>query len=61
VAQGSIVAEKLQDYLLRHPEIESRCSKGGEVNFLTTENGNDFDKKASIFLGSEVKSEHIKL
>lgn len=61
VAQGPIIAEKLEDYLSRHPEMETKCSKNGKVHFLTTENSNDFDKKASMFLGSEIKSEHIKL
>src|SRR5437762_12440093 len=27
LTQGEIVAESLEDYLLRHPEIESKCSK----------------------------------
>ena len=27
VSQGEIVAESLEDYLLRHPEIETACSK----------------------------------
>lgn len=61
VAQGPIIAEKLEDYLSRHPEIETRCSKEGKVHFLTTENSNDFDKTASMFLGYEIRSEHIKL
>ena len=27
LSQGEIVAERLRDYLRRHPEIESKCSK----------------------------------
>ena len=27
VSQGEIVANGLKDYLLRHPEMEERCSK----------------------------------
>ena len=60
VAQGPIIAEKLEDYLNRHPEIENKCSKNGEVHFLTTENKIDFDSKASLFLGKEIDSEHIR-
>jgi glutamate racemase len=60
VAQGPIIAEKLNDYLNRHPEIEKKCSKNGEINFLTTENKIDFDTKASLFLGKKVESKHIK-
>ena len=60
VAQGPIIAEKLQDYLNRHPEIESKCTKNGQVHFLTTETKSDFDSKASLFLGKKVDSEHIR-
>ena len=61
IAQGEIVAEKLKDYLQRHPEIEQNCSKNGKVHFLTSENNLVFDKKASVFYGDEVLSEHVKL
>ena len=61
VAQGPIIAEKLTDYLLRHPELEQRCSKNGQLEFLTTENSLDFDRKASLFMEREVKSTHIRL
>ena len=61
IAQGPIIAEKLADYLHRHPEIESVCSKNSSTDFLTTENSNDFNAKASVFFGKEIKSEHIKL
>lgn len=60
VSQGPIIAEKLEDYLNRHPEIEDKCSKNGEVHFLTTETKTDFDSKASLFLGKEIDSEHIR-
>lgn len=61
IAQGSIVASKTKDYLSRHKELASICSKNGSVHYLTTENSLDFDKQAAIFLGQLVKSEHIKL
>lgn len=61
IAQGSIVALKTKDYLSRHKELSSICSKNGKIHYLTTENSLDFDKQATIFLGQLVKSEHIKL
>jgi glutamate racemase len=61
IAQGAIVAEKAADYLERHPEMEHQCSKGGKVHFLTTENSEDFDRQAGIFIKETVISEHIKL
>lgn len=60
LSQGKIVAEKLSDYLKRHDELEKSFSKNGEIHFLTTENSHDFDRKASMFFGKTVVSEHIK-
>ncbi len=61
ISQGEIVAESLVDYLHRHPEIENRCSKNGELIFYTTDSTKDFDNKASIFYGKNVQSKHLAL
>jgi len=61
VAQGAIIAEKLEEYLSRHSELEAKCTKNGEIDFLTSENALDFDKNASKFLGYTITSEHVKL
>ncbi len=61
VSQGEIVANSLQDYLLRHTELESLCSKNAQITFNTTDFPDNFDKGASIFWGTEVKSKHILL
>jgi glutamate racemase len=61
IAQGEIVAESLQDYLKRHPEVESLCSRSGSRNFYTTESTEDFNRKALIFLGEKVESKHLAL
>ena len=37
ISQGEIVASGLTDYLLRHPGIEIKCSKGGQRFFYTTD------------------------
>lgn len=61
ISQGAIVAEKLEEYLARHLELNSKLTQTGSLRFLTTESAVEFDKKASVFFGREVKSEHIKL
>jgi len=33
LSQGSIVAKSLTDYLLRHPDLEKKCSKHGRIEF----------------------------
>lgn len=61
VAQGEIVADSLSDYLQRHPEIESRCSKQGERIFYTTDSTEDFDSHATLFFGEAIQSLHVDL
>jgi glutamate racemase len=61
ISQGEIVAESLADYLQRHPEIDSLCSKGSTRTFYTTDSTEDFDNHASIFFGEAVLSGHCDL
>lgn len=61
IAQGELVAESLHDYLLRHPEMERRCTRGGTCRYLTTEAPEKFQDSASLFLNEEIAVEHIDL
>jgi len=61
ISQGEIVAASLENYLLRHPEIEERCSKKGQIQFYTTDSVKDFDKHSAIFFGMPVNSNHVEL
>ncbi len=61
LSQGPIVAESLKNYLIRHPEIEKKCSKLQTVKFCTTDLPETFDKSAKIFYGREIQSKHLSL
>lgn len=61
LSQGEIVADSLSDYLRRHPEIESLCSKNGRKVFYTTDATEDFDNHATTFFGEAVQSIHLNL
>jgi glutamate racemase len=61
LSQGEIVANSLAEYLRRHPEMESRCSKKGGREFYTTDSTEDFDNHATIFFGEAVQSKHLDL
>ena len=61
VAQGEYVAHSLQQYFERHPQIEQRCTKGGSVHYLTTENPEKFKEQAQIFLHEPVEVDNITL
>lgn len=62
--QGGIVAERLADYLQRHPEMRFRLSfhpEGGGRRYCTTDDTEAFDEQAGLFLGQAVQSEHVEL
>lgn len=56
-----IVAEKLVDYLKRHPEIESKLKKDSQVRYLTTDSPEKFASLGSKFMGRQIKGEKIEL
>ena len=61
VPQGEYVADSLHQYFAKHPAIEARCSKGGTVRYLTTENPEKFKEQAQLFLHEPVTVENITL
>lgn len=61
ISQGDIVAKGLKDYLDRHPEIESKCTKNGTLEFYTTETPENFSSQAGKFFGKEIKAKHLAL
>lgn len=61
VPQGEYVAESLRNYFIRHPEMESKCTKNGTVHYLTTENPDKFKESAQIFLHENVEVNNIVL
>ncbi len=61
ISQGEYVASSLQHYFVRHPEIEQRCTKNGQVHYLTTENPEKFKESAQMFLHESVEVENITL
>lgn len=61
ISQGNIVADSLADYLSRHPEMETRISRSGCMRFFTTDEASDFEEKATMFFGEQVKAEQVHL
>lgn len=59
VSQGSIVAEKLADYLVRHPEFGREMDLTGSAAFLTTEFSDRMKSLATRFYGSPIVMETI--
>ena len=61
IPQGEYVAESLKQYLQRHGDLDGRCSKGGTVHYLTTENPETFSQQAQLFLHEQVSVEKVSL
>lgn len=61
IPQGEYVARSLQDYFLRHPDMEQRITRGGITRYLTTEKPHAFCENAAIFLGHDIEAEHVTL
>lgn len=56
ISQDEIIAESLKNYLLRHPEIDSDCTKNQKIDYLTTGDTKMFSKYASSLLGMKISS-----
>ena len=61
ISQGEYVADALKRYFDRHPEIEQRCTQGGRVRYLTTENPDKFREQAQLFLHEPVNVTNVTL
>lgn len=60
IENGQIIAEKLADYIKRHPEFSKISDKQQRI-FLTTGDSQKFDQAAEKFLGQKIQSQQIKL
>lgn len=61
IPQGEYVANSLKDYMVRHPEIDVKCSKGGKCHYMTTESVDKFSESAQLFLHEAVDVEQVTL
>ena len=61
ISQGKLVAESLQNYLKRHPEMDNLCTKNGTINYYTTDSPLKFEQQASIFLKEVIVAKNAYL
>jgi len=61
ISQGPVIAESLKDYLKRHPEMNEKIRKTGNVEFFTTENPEKFNELANLFYNEPIEARHITL
>ncbi len=61
ICSGQVAAAKLVEYLKRHPELESRLTRGGTRRYLSTDLTPRFQQLASLFMGHPLDSEVVEL
>ncbi|MDD5722579.1 MAG: glutamate racemase [Syntrophales bacterium] len=54
LSQAPIIADKLEDYLTRHPELERRLFREGARAFFSTGSLETFDRLAGLFYGGPI-------
>jgi len=61
VAQGDLVAERLADWLARHPEMEQRLSRGAGRRYATTDDPTWFAVQGEAILRAKLAVEKVRL
>lgn len=61
LAQGPLVAEKLEDYLNRHTAFNHKLTRQGTILCYTTETEGFFGQHASDIFGEPLCAQHIEL
>jgi glutamate racemase len=61
LSQGALVAERLEDWLGRHPEMETRLGQGGGYRVLTTDKPSWFEAFGERVLGEAFEATEVRL
>lgn len=61
VSESKIVPLKLENYLVRHPEVEKKLGKNRIIRFYTTDLTPKFTLLGSKFFGQKIKARKISL
>lgn len=61
ISQGEHVAQSLNKYLQRHPEMNNMCSKNSNRLYYTTESTEKFKYFASLFLNEAIEVEKVNI
>lgn len=64
IPSSTATAERLKDYLQRHPEIEQGCAKNGSMHYCVTDDAGRFEQLGKTVFGMDIKPgevEHVTL
>jgi len=58
---ASVVAEKLEEYLSRHPEVEARLGRGKKRTYVVTDLTDVFSANAKKWIGGDISLEKVEI
>lgn len=61
ISQGEYVAKSLKDYLSRHQQMKSLCSKNSKTLYCTTDSAEKFENLASFLLNESITAIKVNL
>jgi len=61
IAQGDLVAERLADWILRHPEMEQRLSRTAGRRYATTDDPSWFTAQGEPIMRANIVVERVRL
>jgi len=61
ISQDEVVPDKLVDYLMRHPEIETKLSRGGTRSYQVTDLTVGYQSLTKRLAGQEVELELVRI
>jgi glutamate racemase len=61
IDQGDLVAERLVDWLVRHPDVESRLSRKARRRYATTDDPGWFAARGEPIMGGSIPVERVRL
>jgi glutamate racemase len=61
IAQGELVAERLADWLVRHPEMEQRLSRHSRRRYATTDDPAWFASQGEPIMRTPITVEKVRL
>ncbi len=61
LAQGELVAERLADWLVRHPDMDQRLTKHGRREFTTTDDPLWFAEQGARILSHAITARRVRL
>lgn len=60
ISQDDIIPAKLEDYLKRHPEMETRLSRGGSFEVQATDANESFTRNVQEIAGKSIPLKHAQ-